>query len=165
MRGPSIHGETVQCGDEAIRNMYPGIYIESLDGEEAAIFCCCRAALANHPCPRCLVHKSQLHEITQSFEPRTPENMQDVLRRAASASSKTAMESILKQYGLHNIQVCDCWCLSERVHHWHFDSAFPLALLFFGSVCCILLWRTSLRWLGQMGQAFVALDTGCTRFH
>jgi len=89
-----------------IRNLYPGIHIESLDGEEAAAFCCCRGALANHPCPKCLAHKTQLHEVTKSFTPRTVESMREVVRRAAAAASKTAAENILKGYGLHNVDVC-----------------------------------------------------------
>jgi len=108
-RGPSNHGVAVRCGDTTIRNVYPGIHIESLDGEEAAAFCCCRAALANYPCPKCLVHKAQLQEVTKSFTPRTVESMREVIQQAAVAQSKTATENILKEYGLHNIEVSICY--------------------------------------------------------
>ena len=91
------------------RILYPGILIESQDGEEASYFCACRAATANHPCPKCLVHKSQLHRITKSFEPWTSESMRLVLQRASQATSKTAKEKILQDHGLHDIKVSNEW--------------------------------------------------------
>jgi len=102
IRGPSNHGVAVQCRDTTIHNIYPGIHIESLDGEEAAAFCCCQAALENYLCPKCLVHKAQ---VTKSFTPRTAESMQEVIQSAVVAPSKTVTENILKEYGLHNIEV------------------------------------------------------------
>ncbi|KII93190.1 hypothetical protein PLICRDRAFT_121618 [Plicaturopsis crispa FD-325 SS-3] len=104
LRRRSHHGETVRCGDKIPRILHPGIHIESLDGEEASTFCCVRAALANHPCPKCLVHKSKLHELTTTFEPRTTESMRAVFRRAALAGSKAKTENILKDHGLNNVE-------------------------------------------------------------
>lgn len=101
----SHRGETHHCNDDTIRILYPGILIESQDGEEASYFCACRAATAIHPCPKCLVHKSHLSNITKTFEPRTSESMQAVLERASQATSKTDKEKILKDHGLHDIKV------------------------------------------------------------
>ena len=98
-------GEAHLCNDDITRILYPGVLIESQDGEEASYFCACRAATANHPCPKCLVHKSQLHCITETFESRTSESMRSVLKLASQATSKTSKEKILQDHGLHDIEV------------------------------------------------------------
>ncbi|KAK6984654.1 hypothetical protein R3P38DRAFT_2418025, partial [Favolaschia claudopus] len=67
LRGRSWHGEPIRCPDGRDRMFHPGIFIDSLDGKEAAYFNACRAALANHPCPKCLVFKTDLHKITGDF--------------------------------------------------------------------------------------------------
>ncbi|KAF8990789.1 hypothetical protein BDQ17DRAFT_1255446, partial [Cyathus striatus] len=74
---------------------YPGILIVSQDGEEASYFCICRAATAHYPCPKCLVHWSQLDLVTESFELCTLENMCSVLEQASCAHSKISKEKIL----------------------------------------------------------------------
>jgi hypothetical protein len=101
----SQRGETHRCNDDISRILYPGFLIESQDGEEASYFCACRAATASYPCPKCLVHKSNLSDITKSFEPRTSKSMQSVLERASQATSKTRKEKILQDHGLHDIKV------------------------------------------------------------
>jgi len=101
----SYFGEALRCGDNFKRVLYPGVPILSLDGEEACSACGCRAFLANYPCPRCLVHKDQLHMITARFTPRTTETMQDVYNEAVLASSKTHREDLLKGNGLHFTKV------------------------------------------------------------
>lgn len=101
----SQNGETHRCADGVNRVLYPGILIESQDAEEAAYFCGCRAAKANHPCPKCLVGKPYLHNISGDFELRTPESMREVLVQASKAKTKTAKEKILKDNGMHNIEV------------------------------------------------------------
>ena len=101
----SNNGEAHRCADGISRIIYPGILIESQDAEEAAYFCGCRAASANHPCPKCLVAQQDLHCISGSFELRTPQSMQAVLSQALKAKTKTAKERILKDHGMHNIQV------------------------------------------------------------
>lgn len=86
--------------------LYPGILIESQDAEEAAYFCGCRAASANHPCPKCLIFHSDLHDITGTFaELRTPETMQAAISLASKAKTKGQREVILKNKGLHNVEV------------------------------------------------------------
>jgi hypothetical protein len=96
----------MQCGDRVYRILHPGILIESQDGEEANYFCACRASgHANYPCPKCLVHKDQLHNVTGSFEARTSDSMRSVIQRASQASTKMEKERILQAFGLHDIQV------------------------------------------------------------
>src|ERR1700683_2169108 len=78
MENPSRSGMTLRCGDSIQCILYPGIPIECLDGEEACSACACSAALANHPCPQCLVHHDQLDLIDRQFIPRTTETMRQV---------------------------------------------------------------------------------------
>ncbi|KDR66778.1 hypothetical protein GALMADRAFT_147642 [Galerina marginata CBS 339.88] len=85
----SNHGEAYRCADGITRVLYPGILIESQDAEEAAYFCGCRAASANHPCPKCLVSQNDLHRISETFELR---------------KTKVAKEKILIDNGMHNIE-------------------------------------------------------------
>ena len=101
----SQNGEAHHCADGVNRVLYPGILIESQDAEEAAYFCGCRAALANHPCPKCLVAQTDLHKISGNYELCTPQSMQSVLIRVSNAKTKTAKEKILKDNGMHNIEV------------------------------------------------------------
>ena len=105
LRRRSHDGEAHRCADNISRILYPGILIESQDAEEAAYFCGCRAARATHPCPKCLVSHSELHNIFGNFELRTLNNMRAALRRVASAETKAERQRILVNYGLHDIPV------------------------------------------------------------
>lgn len=127
----SQNGEAHHCADGVNRVLYPGILIESQDAEEAAYFCGCRAALANHPCPKCLVVRSDLHKILGDFELRTPQSMQAVLVRASKEKSKTAKEKILKDNGMHDIEVSflgnkfsDCFISRAPIKHFLWDFRF-----------------------------------------
>ena len=105
MEKPSHEGMALRCGDRIQRVLFPGIPIQCLDGEEACFACACRAALANHPCPRCLVHHNQLDLIDLSFTPRTTESMQQVYQNSQAALTKTLAEDILRAHGLHATEV------------------------------------------------------------
>lgn len=95
----------MKCSDGLHRIFYPGIPIHSLDGEEAYCTCGARGAAADHPCPRCLVYKTDLHKVTKKYDMRTSESMQAVYSQAQNASTKTATENILKNNGLHQVKV------------------------------------------------------------
>ena len=101
----SRYGEAHCCADGVYRILYPGILIESQDGEEASYFCACRAALANYPCPKCLVHKDELHHVSKEFSVRTSESMRAVIQEASVAPTKAKKEKKLQDHGLHDIEV------------------------------------------------------------
>jgi Plavaka transposase len=115
LKSRSWSGEPIRCPDNLVRVFHPGILIESLDGKEAAYFNACRAALANFPCPKCLVHKSDLHRITGNFTLRTTQTMKAVVVKALKTGTKTHRENLLKSYGLHGIQVRPRVLLETRV--------------------------------------------------
>ncbi|KAJ7347355.1 hypothetical protein DFH08DRAFT_914503 [Mycena albidolilacea] len=99
--GPAKHGEALSCGDNIQRVCYPGIPVTSIDGEEACSVSACRAALANFPCPRCLVHQNDLAKICKTFPLRTTETIRNVYADAMTAPTKTESERILQSPGLH----------------------------------------------------------------
>jgi hypothetical protein len=98
-------GDTVKCADQLARVLFPGIVFHSLDGEEACWVAAVRSALAKYPCPRCLVHQDDLHNITKEYPIRTVLNMQQVYEDAVNASTKTERERILQGSGLHFTKV------------------------------------------------------------
>lgn len=102
---PSHQGDIFHCGSGEKIIGYPGILIESLDGEEAACFCSVFAANANYPCPKCLAHKDELDKIDKQFTLRTPENMRQVLSRARAAATFGEKARILQEHGLHDVEV------------------------------------------------------------
>ncbi|KAF8584946.1 hypothetical protein K439DRAFT_1646749 [Ramaria rubella] len=104
LKGPSKRGETVKCADEIACVFFPGIPIQSLDGEEAVASCATRGASADHPCPRCLVHHDDLHKCTLQGVLRTVKVMHDVYKWAKNACTKAEVEKILRQHGLHLVE-------------------------------------------------------------
>lgn len=82
---------------------------ESFDAKQAAQCTCTRAAGAAYPCPKCLASHDELHDICRdNFEPRTSDLMQDVLDYAREQSTKAALEDILQQHGMYNVEVRYC---------------------------------------------------------
>jgi hypothetical protein len=106
LKSRSWNGEPIECYDKVIRLFHPAFFINSMDGKEAAYFNACRAALANHPCPTCLVHKDDLHRLTEMFTMRTTNTMKAVVQKAFRATTKAEKEGILKKNGLHGVNVC-----------------------------------------------------------
>ncbi|KAJ6514727.1 hypothetical protein DFH09DRAFT_940926 [Mycena vulgaris] len=103
LKSRSWNGEPIECYDKVIRLFHPALFINSMDGKEAAYFNACRAALANHPCPTCLVHKDDLHRLTEMFTMRTTDTMKAVVRKAFRVTTKAEKEGILKKNGLHGV--------------------------------------------------------------
>jgi len=113
----SQQGEAVKCGDGVHCVLFPGIPIQSVDGEEACSTCGTWGASADHPCPHCLVHKDQLHEVINSSPIRTVKTMCNAYKKALAAPTKTAAEAILRDHGFHKIIVCFSIMLSINKFH------------------------------------------------
>ncbi|KAJ7645259.1 hypothetical protein DFH06DRAFT_1426092, partial [Mycena polygramma] len=104
LRDKAAGGKCVPCADSIERVLFPCIPILSLDGEEACTCAATRGALADFPCPRCLVRHDQLHNFFSAnleFPLRTTKTMKDVYEKAKFERFKTVAESMLQQYGLH----------------------------------------------------------------
>lgn len=106
LKGASLIGSAVNCGDLVIRVLWPGVLIVSMDGEESFYFCASKATSANIPCTNCLVHKDSLSLLTLHSEPRTSTAMQKVYREAQRILAKTAREAYLTAFGLRDVPVC-----------------------------------------------------------
>ncbi|KAJ7617483.1 hypothetical protein DFH06DRAFT_1062143 [Mycena polygramma] len=103
LKSRSWSGEPIRCPDGLPRVFHPGIIIDSLDGKEASYYNACRAALANFPCPKCLVPHCDLHKITSDFKLRTSATMKAVVLKAFRKKTKADKEHILKKHGLHGV--------------------------------------------------------------
>ncbi|KAJ7639763.1 hypothetical protein DFH06DRAFT_1271790 [Mycena polygramma] len=104
LRDKAAGGKCVPCADSIERVLFPCIPILSLDGEEACTCAATRGALADFPCPRCLVRHDQLHNFFSAnleFPLQTTQTMKDVYEKAKFERFKTVAESMLQQYGLH----------------------------------------------------------------
>ena len=105
MRQAGRNGVAFLCGDRITRYLHPSIFILALDGEEACYVLGCRAASANFPCPKCLVPHDLQHRLDLIFTRRTPQLMKETLERARAATTKAEHEQILKNVGIHDIDV------------------------------------------------------------
>ena len=103
---PSNYGEAVNCSDALTRVLWPGVLIDSVDYQEAEILCAIRAALADFPCPKCLVYKLDLHLLTKPNTPRTTQSMMAIYHQGQAAATKAEKERIFQAHGLHDTEVC-----------------------------------------------------------
>ena len=58
------------------------------------------------PCPKCLVPKDQLSDLTQQHMLRTGQGVQDFFDEAADLGA-VDKENLLKEQGLRDIEVCE----------------------------------------------------------
>ncbi|KAF7332654.1 hypothetical protein MKEN_00148200 [Mycena kentingensis (nom. inval.)] len=103
-------GETVRCGDEVARVLYPGFLINSMDMEEAWNFCCCRQNRAKHPCPRCLVSQALidcLHYEHSRPDLRTKEKMKAVVADARAAPNAVQIRFSRTTHFMWNFRFSD----------------------------------------------------------
>ncbi|KAJ7591788.1 hypothetical protein C8J56DRAFT_1003241 [Mycena floridula] len=103
LRSHSRNGYAFKFGDGKVRVGHPGIEIESMDGEEIAHWTGVHAATAQHPCPKCVVDKSELHSLSLQSTTQTTSLMRDALDDAQAAPTKTEKGKILQQFGMHDI--------------------------------------------------------------
>ncbi|KAJ7692037.1 hypothetical protein B0H14DRAFT_2651828, partial [Mycena olivaceomarginata] len=78
-------------GGKCVTVLFPRLPILSLDGEEACICAATRAALADFPCPRCLVRHDQQHDFFSKnleFPLRTTTTMKAVYEQAKQDASR-----------------------------------------------------------------------------
>lgn len=63
-----------------------------------------RGVKANHPCPICLVPKTELSNLSEVFALRTTASMQEVWE-AAQGMNATQRDEYLRGYGLRDVEV------------------------------------------------------------
>ncbi|KAK7049204.1 hypothetical protein VNI00_005805 [Paramarasmius palmivorus] len=93
-------GCVMDCGDGVRRLLYPILLILSADYEEQCAMCLIRGLRSLHPCPKCMVGKEQLSQLSERFNERTPEDTARVLNDVASLTLKGDRDDLLKEYSL-----------------------------------------------------------------
>ncbi|KAG7088002.1 hypothetical protein E1B28_012041 [Marasmius oreades] len=93
-------GCVLRCGDQIQRLIFVILLILSADYEEQCIMCMIRGLRALHPCPKCMVEKESLSDLSQQHEARTPAQTTEVLERVSSFATKGEQEKLLKEYSL-----------------------------------------------------------------
>lgn len=62
-------------------------------------------SFSNFPCPRCLVPGGELADLSKTADPRTAEDMKEVLESARGQRLLTEKEEILKNHRLRDVDV------------------------------------------------------------
>lgn len=57
------------------------------------------------PCPVCLVPGDKLADLSETFELRTKEKMEEIYKRAQELNAE-GKEELLKKHGLRDVEVC-----------------------------------------------------------
>ncbi|KAJ7146207.1 hypothetical protein C8R44DRAFT_897736 [Mycena epipterygia] len=123
LKARSVYGDTFRFGDGMRRTGYPGILIESMDFQELAAWLAIRSAAANFPCPKCLVPKLQLSQLTKRFEHRTPAFMEVVLNQARRKHTKGEKEAVLRNSGIHDVKASNVFFSFQIL--WEFANSDP----------------------------------------
>jgi hypothetical protein len=146
----SYNGEAVKFGNGIICIGYPEVLIESMNFEElAAWLAICNLRLL-HPCLKCLVHKDNLHWLTRIFTDRISKSMSRALAQAPK-NLKADCNEHLKQYGLHDFEVCAVFTPS-------FGCTNMFISIFSGSLPTL----THIKWLPMTVSIFWQWDLGMT---
>ncbi|KIJ43728.1 hypothetical protein M422DRAFT_169582, partial [Sphaerobolus stellatus SS14] len=103
IRCRSRREEAVICGDKITRVLHPGFLIHAVDGEEAYCLCGTRGVKANFPCPRCLIHKTFLHSLSEPLVMRTQQDMKKCYKKALTLKGNVS-EKLLRDAGLHLVK-------------------------------------------------------------
>ncbi|KAF9024771.1 hypothetical protein BDP27DRAFT_1248625 [Rhodocollybia butyracea] len=96
----SSTGQTLICADGIQRDLYPYILILSSDYEEQCVMTLIRGLRGLCPCPKCLVRKDDLSDLTKQSPLRTAQGTVDILKKVNTLTRQSDKEEILKQNGL-----------------------------------------------------------------
>ncbi|VDC05924.1 unnamed protein product [Peniophora sp. CBMAI 1063] len=122
-RDRSHGGAVIECSDDVTRVVHPSVHILSLDAEEASHCNCTRGPMANHPCPKCNVHRKHLGDIlSRNHVLRTKDKMREILKKARAMGSTSEAEKLLKKHGLHDVeQFLDDFAFSDAYRAYAYD--------------------------------------------
>ena len=67
------------------------------------------------PCPVCLVPNSEQHKITGNYKLRTAVEVQQLLEEVKKCQTEAEKEEMLKEQGLHPVEVCAYFILSSQL--------------------------------------------------
>ena len=96
-----------------------------------------RGSLSNHPCPVCLVHKSEMANLSASLKAvkRTIKDSDCTVTLARELSTKKEAERLLQSKGARNVMVYSCYIYIHILTNKFYRMLFYV----FGSL--ILIWH------------------------
>ncbi|KAL0057494.1 hypothetical protein AAF712_015864 [Marasmius tenuissimus] len=89
-----------KCGDGVTRLIYFILLALSADYEEQCIMCLIRALKGLYPCPRCMIEKEELSDLSRIWKKRTAADVTEVLNEVDSFDLKKDQEVLLKEHSL-----------------------------------------------------------------
>ncbi|ESK82060.1 hypothetical protein Moror_13415 [Moniliophthora roreri MCA 2997] len=91
----------LDCSDRICRLLYPILLALSADYEEQCAMCLIHGLSALHLCPKCMVGKEKLLQLSERWDAHSPEDMTHILNQVAAMAWKGDQKDLLKQYSLH----------------------------------------------------------------
>ncbi|KAI0693261.1 hypothetical protein BC835DRAFT_1416000 [Cytidiella melzeri] len=98
-------GQTVLCGNDVFRVLFPYIHILSANYEEQCHFALIRGPNRLAPCPVCLVPKGTLSDLQRRYQYRSAAENEILVMLTAPSAEK---EHELKSRGLRNVENALC---------------------------------------------------------
>ncbi|KAK7438754.1 hypothetical protein VKT23_017884 [Stygiomarasmius scandens] len=93
-------GCSVLCGDNTSRHLFPIPYILSADYEEQCVMALIRGFGGLCPCPKCLIPKDELADLSAKADLRTPQHTLEIMKKVESLKLQTEKEEVLKEHSL-----------------------------------------------------------------
>ncbi|KAF8258702.1 hypothetical protein EI94DRAFT_1910877 [Lactarius quietus] len=106
----------LQSGDGTQHLYFPAITMLSADYKEQCTMALIRGAGGKLPCPICLVPSDQLSNISRTWPLRDAEQTQGLLK-SVRALDKARCETLLSQYGLHDVDNVFWLVANSDPHH------------------------------------------------
>ncbi|KAL0562800.1 hypothetical protein V5O48_019278, partial [Marasmius crinis-equi] len=97
-------GSVFKCGDGVERLIFLVLLALSADYEEQCVMCLIRGLRALHPCPKCMVGKDELSDLSHRWRKRTAKDTIDVLNEVVMLELKGDKEALLKEHSLRFAQ-------------------------------------------------------------
>ncbi|KAL0572513.1 hypothetical protein V5O48_009455 [Marasmius crinis-equi] len=97
-------GCVYKCGDGVERLIFLVLLALSADYEEQCVMTLIRGLRALHPCPKCMVGKEELSDLSHRWKKRAAQDTIDVLNEVALLDLKGEKETLLKEYSLRFAQ-------------------------------------------------------------
>ncbi|THU83800.1 hypothetical protein K435DRAFT_822896 [Dendrothele bispora CBS 962.96] len=93
-------GYAMICGDLVHRLLFPLLMIASSDYEEQCIMCLIRGLMGLCPCPKCLIPKENLSDLSRVDQPCSASHTVEVHNQIGVMRTKAEKEEILRKYNM-----------------------------------------------------------------
>ncbi|KAL0058382.1 hypothetical protein AAF712_014944 [Marasmius tenuissimus] len=97
-------GEIFKCGDGVTRLIYLIVLALSADYEEQCVMCLIRGIKSGYPCPKCMVARDEMSNLSKTWEARTAADTTEVLNEVIALEKQGEQEGLLKEHSLRLAQ-------------------------------------------------------------